>query len=272
MRLRGLVVSVAALGALVAAGPALGARTFTDGTGDQEGDAPDITTVTVDHDASGTITFRVDVANQPALDADSALRVLVDADGNPDTGSPADGGSEYAFEVTAEGGSFQAWNGVRFAAAPAPTARFRYDRGLTLTIGRAELGRTSRFNFFAVGLQARPGSTPNVDLAPDDGYYRYELVRAVRLGALVLEGGRPRAGRTWTLRVRRVRIAGTNRLVVPARVRCRVTLAGSSLRGTAPGGCTFRIPAGARGWRLTARITVAARGVSRTYAYRFTVA
>ena len=176
---RGLVVAVAALVVLVCAsssGASGTAETFSDPAGDQQGTAPDITTIVVSHDASGNITWRINVANQPTLAADSQVVLWVDTDRNPNTGAPNSLGSEYVFLVTPEGYSFARWTGTDFDfETPFTTVHVNYNAGATITANRSELGNTNGFSFWTRGLQETGPETANIDDAPNDGAYSYLL-------------------------------------------------------------------------------------------------
>jgi hypothetical protein len=277
MKFRGLVALAAGAVFLASAGPAAAAQTFADPAGDQQGTAPDVTTVVASNDAKGQIELRITVSNHPALATDSELFVLFDTDRNGATGATNALGAEYFFYIDGSDRTYGLgrWTGTEFDfSAPTNTAEVSYDAGVAvISINKGELGNTAGFNFWVRGIQHTGPDTSNLDDAPDDGVYTYALTAApkVRLGPLVLVVGQPRAGRTWSVKVKWVRVIGTSQLVVPDKVTCRATLGGRSFRGKGKGGCTFTIPADARGKRLTVRITVNVGTVSRTYVQRFTV-
>jgi hypothetical protein len=176
--LRGLVVAVAACVVLVCAassGASERAQNYSDPQGDQQGRAPDVTTVNVSHTTSGNITWRINVANQPTLAADSSLWLWIDSDRNPDTGAPDTLGSEYVFVVAADGYEFARWTGTEFVDAPFTTVSVSYNAGGTFTVNRSELGNTNGFNFWAVGIQDTGPETANRDDAPNEGTFAYIL-------------------------------------------------------------------------------------------------
>jgi hypothetical protein len=176
---RGLVVALAATVVLVCAassGASGTAQTYTDPTGDQQGTAPDVTTVVVNHDASGNITFRINVSNQPALAADSQVVLWLDTDRSPNTGAPNTLGSEYVFLVAADGYTFAHWTGTDFDFdTPFTTVNVNYNAGATITVNRSEVGNTNGFNFWVRGLQDTGPETANIDDAPNDGTFAYLL-------------------------------------------------------------------------------------------------
>jgi hypothetical protein len=177
--LRGLVVAVAACVVLVCAassGASQQAQTFSDPQGDQQGTAPDVTTVVVSHTTSGNITWRVNVSNQPTLAADSQVVLWIDSDRNPNTGAPNTLGSEYVFLVSPDGYNFARWTGTEFNfETPFTTVSVNYNAGATITVNRSELGNTNGFNFWVRGLQDTGPETANIDDAPNDGTYAYLL-------------------------------------------------------------------------------------------------
>jgi hypothetical protein len=180
MRVRGLVVGLAASAVLVCAGSsgAAGtASTFTDATGDQQGTAPDITTIGVANDARGQITFAINVPNKPALAANDAIFVLIDSDANPATGGPLTLGADYQFGLETDGYVFARWTGSAWDFdTPYATVRVAYvSSTATFSVNRSELGNTNGFNFWVQGAQQTGPDTRNIDDAPNDGTYSYAM-------------------------------------------------------------------------------------------------
>ena len=177
--LRGLVVAVAACVVLVCAASSAAsqrAQNYSDPQVDQQGTAPDVTTVVVNHEASGNITWRINVANQPALAADSQVVLWIDSDRNPNTGAANTLGSDFVFVVASDGYSFARWTGTEFNFdTPFTTVSVGYNGGATITVNRSELGNTNGFNFWVRGLQDTGPETANIDDAPNDGTYAYLL-------------------------------------------------------------------------------------------------
>lgn len=152
------------------------AQSYSDPQGDQEGNAPDVTTITVSNDRRGTITWRIDVANQPTLAADSAVELWIDSDGNPATGAPDTLGSDYLFVVAADGYNFARWTGREYDFdTPFSTVAVAYDAGARITVNRRELGDATRLNFWARGRQATSPETAHIDDAPNNGTFSYVL-------------------------------------------------------------------------------------------------
>jgi hypothetical protein len=176
---RGLAPTVAAAVVLVCAASAGASRTaqsYSDPQGDQQGTAPDVTTIVVSNDAGGNITWRINVANQPTLAADSQVVLWIDSDRNPNTGAPNTLGSEFVFLVAPDGYSFARWTGSEFDFdTPFSTVRVSYNAGATIAVNRGELGNTNGFNFWVRGLQDTGPETANIDDAPNDGTFSYVL-------------------------------------------------------------------------------------------------
>lgn len=177
---RGLVVALAASVVLVCAASSGASGTdqsYADPAGDQQGTAPDVTTITVSHTASGNITWRITSANQPALAADSQVVLWIDTDRNTNTGAPNTLGSEYVFLVAADGYTFARWNGTEFDFdTPFTSVSVAYSAGVAaITANRSELGNTNGFNFWVRGLQDTGPETANIDDAPNDGTFAYAL-------------------------------------------------------------------------------------------------
>jgi hypothetical protein len=175
---RGLVATLAAAVVLVCAASSAASRTaqsYSDPQGDQQGNAPDVTTITVSNDAAGNITWRINVANQPTLATNSGMVLWIDTDRNPNTGAPDSLGSDYVFLDASDGYSFWRWTGSEFIDTPFRTVRVSYNAGSTIRINRQELGNTSGFNFWVRGLQETSPETFDFDDAPNDGTFAYAL-------------------------------------------------------------------------------------------------
>lgn len=243
----------------------------TDPAGDGNG-APDITGVTVANDLSGTILFVVEVANRTGFVARDEVLVYVDSDRSAATGFSDHGlGVDYRLRIDATSSDFERWNGTSFAAAPRTTVRVAWINGYVASVNRSELAGTSSFAFFVrTRMQEGPGN--QFDIAPDAGFFPYALspphIDAIRPS---FSPSAPRAGATF--RVRSVRIQfETSEIATAAAFTCRAMLAGKRLRGTGPGGCTFRLPKTAKGERFVLTMTATAAGgkaeTFRPYAFR----
>jgi hypothetical protein len=260
---RGLAVLGAAAVFLVVVQPAAPAHrestdgVWTDPTGDAQGAAPDITTVTATN-VKSKITFRIATANQPALNDDSEILLFADTDRNTATGKPDTLGADYFIDLYKENGKllyqFGHWTGAQWDLnTPYSTVSVGYDRGATFTVDRSELGNTPEVRFWTRGLQTVSGSSSNIDDAPDDGVYSYKLQGSnatVRHVAMVPHGYPPRAGKTITITIPYVELS-TGKKVRPQSYSCKATVAAKPLGGTGLGHCTFRLPLSSRGKRLT---------------------
>jgi hypothetical protein len=189
MKVRGLVVGLAASAVLVCAGSSGAistASTYNDPRGDQQGNAPDITTVGVANDARGQITFAIDLSNLQALAADTTIFVSIDSDSNPATGAPDTLGSDYFFALSSDGYLFARWTGSEWDyETPYATVRVSFiPLRATFSVNRSELGNTNGFNFWTRGLREVNPTTDNIDDAPNDGTWTYAMTGTVRHGVV----------------------------------------------------------------------------------------
>ena len=164
----GLVV-----GSAVASPRAAAEQSYTDPSGDA-GPGTDIVNVTVRNDTtSGAITIQVQ-STSPTV-GNHAIAVFVDADRSQSTG---DHGDEYwFFGGPLVGGAFFAWNGSTLAEASPASFSFATP-GSNISefrINRSDLGNVSGFNFFAVSISIDPPKVNLWDVAPNSGYYSYDL-------------------------------------------------------------------------------------------------
>ena len=161
---------------------------FVDPTGDSVG-APDIATVVVSSNAAGTITFLINVANQPDLASDSSMRINLDTDRTPNTGERVGRlGSDYRILLVASPRIFTLdhWNGSEYEFSPQATLVAFYSSGRALiSVDRSELGGMTAFDFVVLGIQAASTDTINTDSAPDTGFWTYRVVStAPKLAAI----------------------------------------------------------------------------------------
>src|SRR5262249_50848101 len=100
-RITGLFVVAALAAAVAILWPVVGSASpkaptassnYTDGSGDNTNDGPDVTTVAVSDDSSGKITFTATIGNRPSLLDVDAVQAYFDTDKNGSTGS---GGYDY---------------------------------------------------------------------------------------------------------------------------------------------------------------------------------
>jgi hypothetical protein len=173
-----LVVAVLLVGVAGAATSAsIGDPAGDEGSG--PGNAPDITSVSVLNDGSGTLTFRVIVANRPQLLKDDELCVNLDLDQNPDSGSMFYG-ADVAFCYQRTALTFQRPDGAQHFFQPVtapPSFRGTFNPGVaTFYIKTADLrlATTSGFNLTAESHSYWPNGPDYTDSAPDLGTVNYQ--------------------------------------------------------------------------------------------------
>lgn len=167
------LVAATTVGDAAATPRAAADQSYADPGGDA-GAGTDIIAVTVRNDpASGAIAIQV--ASASPIVANHAVAIFIDADRNQSTGS--DGDDYWMFGGPMTGVAFFAWNGSSFVRASPPSfsvgavganaSEFRFNR--------ADIGNVAGFNFAAVSISIDSSSVKFWDVAPDRGYYSYEL-------------------------------------------------------------------------------------------------
>ena len=265
-----LFVAAATAAALVLAGTALADQTFNDSTDETTGSA-DISTVAVSNDpTAGTVTFAVQT-NMTTLETNSEIDILVDADQNASTGS-TNGGFEYLFGLDPGGWYFTSWNGSQFADVASVTdLAVQFSNGLaTFTVPVADLNNPQGFNFGAITFRGPDPNNPIVDQAPDNGVWSYTLTTPppppttttappppapVTVSSVaVASAGVPTHGKVFHISGLTVDLS--NGVETKAKsLKCSATLGGKHLAGTGTGGCTFHLPATAKGKKLVVKVT-----------------
>jgi hypothetical protein len=243
--------------------------TFNDPRGDS-GSAPDIANVVVSNDASGTITFRINIAG--LIDPSPVEIILaIDSDQNSGTGTSLTG-TDYllAADLSTDKWGVLRWTGSEFVAAVAPSAVASIDAaGMTFAINRSDLGNASGVNFWTRVVDGPEEADGHMDDAPDRGVWNYQLASAAPLKLDVAAFGAPksaRAGQTFTV-VMGARRSDTGALVgAEGRVQCRATIAGRRLRLIRSGfigvtsvsiaGCSWRVPSNGHKKTIRGSITV----------------
>ena len=282
------VILLALLAALLAVVPAGASNTTTyqDSTGENPA-APDITTIVVSNDDTGTITFRINIPNRPQLTRDILVDMLLDTDANPATGDPDNLGADYAIDVFLGEVALFKWDGTGLTRTPgnppAITLIYSWAGGVTIKISAAELGNTKKFGFGVVAVSGVvfDETTGNVDFtnavadaAPAGiaGLYSYEVKIAparVVFKSLTKTPANPKAGKTFTVRMAATR-SDTGAPIVNGQVDCT---AKAGAKGVKPksekfvGGqavCIFTIPAGTTGKTLRGTITMIFEGKKLT--------
>jgi len=172
-----------------ASGSTAGSMTLTDASGDVHGPAADITTVVLSDDAvKGTITVAVTAVGYaaPVTDGMKLVKVYLDVDKNPSTGSLDQGGTEYQLSAGADpdgsGWWIQRWDGSGYVdVSQTPTMGFtRSGDVLTWTVNKSDIGVTTGFNFTVwSSTWDSAGNQTGEDNAPDDGMWTYDLSKPV---------------------------------------------------------------------------------------------
>jgi hypothetical protein len=275
----------AALVAALVLVPSASSGNYTDASGDNFGEAGDITSVTVAGDkGSGQIVFRIAGSNLASSDQNE-LYLDIDADANPNTGSQTDNGAEYAFFIGGNSYGFGRWDGSGWVRAPNTTVRVSGDTSqILISVNRSELGNSADFNFVATTWSMTP-IAPNIvtvglDIAPDDGAYNYAIdangpqINSVDVQTTPSAG--PRAGKQFVIVPTALRLPPdgreTSAPIVPESYSCTAKLGAKKLAGSGTGGCTFKIAKKkTRGKKLTVQLTVNYQGAAKVVPLTFKV-
>lgn len=260
MTARLLLVALAS-GALIASAPAALADapvSLADPQGDAVGSAPDITTTVVSSDDAGNIRFRINLANQVHLARGSTVRVYIDADRDPTTGSASAQGADYMLEVDGSMGQYALSRWSEPLWQPLVPAPGRVDdwSGLTITLNKLDLGGTTAFNFF---VRTESGSANSADVAPTTGTWTYalgtggSLAPEIRQLTAYASSLAPRAGDRF--QVSRISLTlEDGSTVAPERASCSAKIGSTTLRPRST--CVFTLPRTAH--RKTMNVTVGA--------------
>jgi hypothetical protein len=258
---------------------AAGSQTFQDSAAEQAG-APDITSVTVSNTNAGGITFKIN--GPPLFTADMLVDIIVDADNNPATGSPASDveapGGEYAIEMFGGEANLFKWDGQNYSrrANDPPQSSLTFSQ-LAITINSAELGNTKQFSFdvtIITGVKIVNGeldfAEARADFAPDLGHGRFAYKVNTTPLRLVSKGfrltpSRPVAGRTFTAGLTVAR-NDTGATLKGGQVICTATVGGARVTarvhrfvGT-QARCGWNLPGSARGKAFRGTVTVVFEG------------
>lgn len=178
VRRRLLLLSVLGALALGVAGAGATPVTFSDPAGDA-GNAPDLTSLVVDNDSGGTITMTLSIANAADLNEDSYILLFFDADRSRATGDASDGGTDYVLRMRGSDYTYQwlAWTGSTYqpTAFSAITVTQVAVQTFEIKINRSELGNTTGFNLYMLGLQYGGDVVVARDDAPNTGVWTYTL-------------------------------------------------------------------------------------------------
>ena len=174
--LAGALLAAACLTLSAGAGIRANSQTFSDSTG-EDAAAPDVTSVVVSNDDSGTLTFQVNISNRPALTSDMAVNVFIDTDLNAANGAGPDFlGADIVLALDHGGVDLAKWGGSGFVFSGSPSSLVAsYANGATIKVKAADLGLTT-FNFY-VATQAGTDPDFHVDFAPDSGHgvFNYQI-------------------------------------------------------------------------------------------------
>ena len=284
--LAALVVALAI--AALAAGAAGADASFDDPVGDNQGVAPDITTVRVSNTPDGNITFQITIANYEALlpppGARAHVSLYFDLDKNSDTGEFGNEAVAVFVNLLVNKGAvnFWRWDGSALVDVPETNMSSSLSEGvLRFTINRSELLDVTGFGFSVQALTFVDGVGPRFDYAPDGGEpWIYDLVfppPPPPLSATRPVGTptRPVAGRKFTVRAVVTR-SDTGEAVTAGSVTCAARVGAARLRaeGRLRAGraqCVMAVPPKARGKTLRGSMTVRAAGASVMTRYSFRV-
>jgi hypothetical protein len=266
---------------------AANSKTFDDSTG-ESADAPDITSVVVSNTNAGLITFKINIPNRPTLTEDMEMDIFVDSDINTSTGDPDFLGTDYAIQLFGSRVDMFRWDGKTYSRTatdpPQTSLVFSYAGGVTVKISAAELGNTTRLNFFAdaiSGIALDANGDPDFtkakfDFAPDLGHglWNYEVKTApLKLVAKKFTAGKPRAGTLYTVRLVAAR-NDTGAVLEGGQVSCKASVGGRPIAARThrivnkEARCVWLIPSTARGETIRGSIAVAFEGrkVSKSFA------
>ena len=265
-------------------------QTFLDSTG-ENASAPDITSIVVSNDDSGLITFKLNIANRPALTGDMEIDLFLDTDANPATGDPQSDGADYAIVLVQGSVGLFRWNGTNYADASSQASLvYAYDAsGATIKVKASDLGGTKKLNFSAVaasGVTVDASGNPNyanavTDFAPDIGHgtYAYQVLTTLKLSVSTFQTvpAAPKAGGTLAASLAAKENDTGGPVASRAAVACRATVGGAQVavkshaiaNGVAT--CVWKLPASAKGKKLSGTVTVSLRGAKAAKSFSLNV-
>jgi hypothetical protein len=281
-----LVLAVAVPGAIAGSTRAVdNTQTYLDSTG-EDPNAPDITSVVVSNDATGLITFKINISNRAALTSDMFIDLGLDTDANPATGDKNAFGAEYDLELLQGSVALFQWNGNDYTFASSQSSLvYSYDAsGATIRIKSSDLGGTKAFNFSAIAISGvtndasgNPDFTnAHADFAPDQGHgtFNYKVLTKLRLTVSTFQTApaSPKAGGAFSASLA-VTENDTGAPITSGAAVCRATVAGKAVpllthlvtNGVAT--CVWRVPKTAKGKELTGKVTVSLRGASASKSF-----
>jgi hypothetical protein len=254
-------------------------QTFLDSTG-EIANAPDITSVVVSNDASGLVTFKLNISNRPSLTGDMEVDLYLDTDANRATGDPGSDGAEYAIVLVQGSVGLFKWNGTDYVDAPSQSSLvYSYDTsGATIKVKTSDLDGTKSFNFSAIvgsGIVVDGNGNPDytnavADFAPDLGHgtYGYQVLTKLELSVSTFQTvpAAPKAGGTLAASMAATENDTGGPIGSGAAVACRATVGGATVavkshaiaNGVAT--CVWKLPKSAKGKKLSGTVTVTVRG------------
>jgi hypothetical protein len=257
---------VAAAVVLGVAGGAAGSNStsYNDPAGDSA-NAPDLTGIAISNDDAGKITFAVSYGNRPGgLNDQDQVQIWIDSDQNGSTGDEA--GSDYVVALDKRGPALKHVTPSGLEDTPDSTLSGSAD-GTTVSIDRSELGNTSKFSFYVLGITRIDNSR---DDAPDaqDRVFVYSLTAPRPTQVLVAFNPKaPKAGARFLATVVLVTFDdGSSTIPLSLPVTCRATLNGKPIRARViPMACVWKLPKSAKGKRFAFTITVTSNGSKGTF-------
>ena len=306
-RITGLIAVASLAAALAILWPVVGAAspkvtgassTYTDASGDNTNDGPDVTTVTVSDDASGTISFAATIGNRSALTDVDAVQAYFDTDKNGATGS---GGYDYEVAWIQGQQLFMHWDGSQFSTQQSSTFTSAYKDGkATFSVDKADLGGSTEFNFIitttgdtgdSMSDRAPDGSAvwtyptgsgsgtppppPSPGSPPPPGSPQPPPSPTGTLKATKFTVGAAHAGKRFTVSMN-VSVTSTG-IGVKTKVACSAKIAGRAVpvkaKGSVQSGhasCVWTLPKNTKGKQLKGSITATYQGakISRSFSKR----
>jgi hypothetical protein len=230
------------------------------------GAAPDFCAsnfVTNDNEA---MLMGMHIHNRSSFAANDLYAIFLDTDENVSTGGTF--GSEFRLVFDGASRTLGRWNGSGFdSSTPQTSVKIDWLEGLgpVVSISRAELGNPEGLNFVLASIR-----DDDIDLAPDSGTWSYE-VTPLELAVQSLKVGPARAGKSLVARMVVTRSDLESPLVEGA-VACAAKVGGKTLRGKGAFAdeavvCMWRLPANARGKKLTGSVAAKLQGVQAKQAF-----
>jgi hypothetical protein len=258
----------AVLAFALAAGSA-GAQTrgaeFNDPAGDA-GTAYDITTVDVEDNGTD---FGFRVLFPPGFpDESDVVEILIETDHNPATGRTSDG-ADYGLFF--QGGNPSSYGLVKFQGDGFTQVHFDdvevvWGTGLEFDIAAADLGIKTGFDFKVVTGVGLPPKSPDMDTAPDTGFWHYDLggppPPIVLDRVLTSAPKKPRVGKAFRLQVAVRLVRGEESATrAPDGLTCAATVGKAKVKTTAKrlsanlAACDLTVPKKTKGKTLTVKAT-----------------